>query len=99
MYFARIETGTYLDFPSPVPFATADGVIERGVLNADGGISGRAQSAVRPISPADFNRIVDLGLAEDAPLLPRTDDSELPAGLAEEQAPLLFEQERDRSAY
>jgi putative restriction endonuclease len=57
MYIAVIETGSYLDFANPVPFRDADGLIERGLLNEQGKICGRAQSAVRPISPADFNRI------------------------------------------
>jgi thymidylate synthase ThyX len=39
-----------------VPFNGPLGLIERGVLNADGKTSGRAQSAVRPISIEDFNR-------------------------------------------
>ncbi|TJW78694.1 MAG: restriction endonuclease, partial [Mesorhizobium sp.] len=62
MYLALIEPGTYLDFVNPVPFNGTDGLVERGLFNDQGRISGRAQSAVRPISPADFNRIIDLGL-------------------------------------
>jgi putative restriction endonuclease len=58
MYLALIEPGSYLDFANPVPFNGPTGPIEQGVLNDQGRISGRAQSAVRPISPADFNRIV-----------------------------------------
>lgn len=58
MYIAVIEPGGYLDFANPIPFSGPDGVVERGVLNEEGRISGRAQSAVRPISPADFNRIL-----------------------------------------
>jgi len=54
MYLALIEHGRYLDFINPVPFSGPDGVIERGVLNGEGRISGRAQAAVRPISAADF---------------------------------------------
>ena len=53
--------GSYLDFAHPVPFSDADGVIERGVLNEDGRISGRAQAAVRPLSPGDFDRIIASG--------------------------------------
>src|ERR1043165_8560778 len=48
MYIAVIEPGSYLDFVNPVAFSGPGGVIETGVLNADGRISGRAQSAVRP---------------------------------------------------
>ena len=56
-------------------------LVERGVLNEQGGISGRAQSAVRPISSDDFNRIVAIGLPDEPELLPRSG-----AFLAEEQA-------------
>jgi putative restriction endonuclease len=44
MYLALIEPGSYLDFANPVPFSDADGVIERGVLNEDGRLSGRTRS-------------------------------------------------------
>jgi putative restriction endonuclease len=58
MYLALIETGSYLDFINPVPFSGPEGLIESGVLNEAGRISGRAQAAVRPLSALDFNRIV-----------------------------------------
>jgi putative restriction endonuclease len=96
MYLALIEPGSYLDFANPVPFNDATGPVERGLLNDEGRISGRAQSAVRPVSPEDFNRIVELGLAENASLLPRLDTPQLPPGYQEEQAPFRFDQERDR---
>jgi putative restriction endonuclease len=98
MYLALIEPGSYLDFPNPVPFNGATGPIEQGVLNDQGRISGRAQSAVRPISSGDFNRIIDLGFEEGIPLLPRLDDDLSSAGLSEEQAPFKFDQERDRTS-
>jgi len=98
MYLALIEPGSYLDFANPVPFNGATGgPIEQGVLNDQGRISGRAQSAVRPISPEDFKRIVELGLEERAPLLPRL-DNEMPPGFDEEQAPFKFDQQRDRTS-
>jgi len=96
MYIAVIEPGSYLDFVNPVPFSGPTGVIETGVLNAGGRISGRAQSAVRPLSSDDFNSIVQLGLADTAPLLPRVDDAVLDAGFHEDQKPFRFEQERER---
>lgn len=96
MYLALIEPGSYLDFASPVPFTDADGVVERGVLNADGRISGRAQAAVRPLSPDDFNRIVTLGLNDSEPLLPRVDEGASLSGFEEEQAPFAFERPRER---
>lgn len=100
MYLALIEAGSYLDFVNPVPFSGPEGVIERGVLNDEGRISGRAQASVRSISAADFNRILSIGLAEDQPELPRSGnaiDAILPSRLDENtQAPFTFEQERTR---
>ena len=96
MYLALIEPGSYLDFANPVPFNGATGPIESGVLNEQGRISGRAQSAVRPISPEDFRRIVELGFEDKVPLLPRF-DNEMPApGFDEEQVPFRFDEQRDR---
>jgi putative restriction endonuclease len=96
MYLALIEPGSYLDFANPVPFRDSDGPIERGVLNEVGRISGRAQSAVRPISPDDFGRIVRSGLEENEIPLPRLDETDLLAGFQEKQLPFQLEQERDR---
>jgi putative restriction endonuclease len=87
-----------LDFVSPVPFNDSSGVVERGVLNNQGNISGRAQSAVRPLSNSDFNRIVARGLGESEPILPRT--REQPSGFSDDQqAPFEFEQIRDRTSF
>ena len=95
MYLAVIEPESYLDFANRVPFNDAIGPVERGLLNEQGRISGRAQSAVRPISPDDFNRIVTLGLEESAPLLPRLDAPGSTPGVGEmPQVP--FQYERDR---
>jgi putative restriction endonuclease len=96
MYIAVIEPGSYLDFVNPVPFSGPTGVIETGVLNAEGRISGRAQSAVRPLSSGDFNGIVQQGLADTAPLLPRVDDAVLDNAFHEDQTLFRFEQERER---
>jgi putative restriction endonuclease len=96
MYVALIEPGSYLDFPNLVPFNDATGPIERGVLNEGGRISGRAQSAVRPLSPDDFKRIVELGLQENAPLLPRLAEPPSASGFEEEQAPFRFDEQRER---
>ncbi len=49
------------------------------------GFPGRAQAAVRSLSPSDFDRIVARGLDDPQPLLPRLDD-QAPRGLHEEQA-------------
>jgi putative restriction endonuclease len=89
-YLALIEPGTYLTFEKDVPFRVEGEPVESGVLNDQGAISGRAQSAVRPISNGDFNRIVAIGLPDEPELLPRSG-----AFLAEDQA--LFETQRDRA--
>jgi putative restriction endonuclease len=99
MYLALIEPGSYLDFVNPISFSDASGVIERGLLNAQGRISGRAQAAVRPLSLSDFNRIVALGLNDSEPVLPRAGESPLPSGLDEVQTPFEFEQDRDRMQF
>ncbi len=99
MYLALIEPGSYLDFANPVPFNEPTGPVERGVLNEQGRISGRAQSAVRPISAEDFNRIIELGFTEKAPLLPRRDDDIPSFELDEEQTPFTFDQQRDRISF
>jgi putative restriction endonuclease len=93
MYLALIEPGSYLDFANPVPFRDAGGLVERGLINEDGQISGRAQSAVRALSPDDFKRIVELGLEESAPLMPRSDEA---TGVQDERVPFVFETKRDR---
>jgi putative restriction endonuclease len=94
MYIAVIEPGSYLDFANPVPFSGPTGVVETGVLNSEGRISGRAQSAIRPLSRDDFNKIVQQGLNDTTPLLPRVDQPALEAN--EDQAPFQLEQERER---
>ena len=99
MYIAVIEPNSYLDFANPVPFRDADGLIERGLLNEQGRISGRAQSAVRPISAADFNRITEIGLAEETALLPRIDAPSASLSIQETQSSFQYEQERSRVAY
>lgn len=92
MYLALIEPSSYLDFATPVAFTNADGVIERGILNDQGRISGRAQSAVRPISPDDFERIVTLGLDENVQILPRIGETSSFPQLDEIQAPFQYEE-------
>jgi putative restriction endonuclease len=87
MYLALIEPGSYLSFERPVPFNSPEGRPERGVVNP--------QWAVRTISLEDFNRILELGIPDEDPILPR---SNLPAHsrLREEPAPFVFETERER---
>jgi putative restriction endonuclease len=103
MHLALIEPGSYLQFERPVAFSDDDGVAERGLLNELGRISGRAQAAVRPISLEDFNRILERGIPDDEPLLPRADPREEPVTsqhVFEEHAPFGVDAERERvSAY
>jgi putative restriction endonuclease len=89
-YLALIEPGSYLTFEEDVPFRVSGELVERGVLNDQGQISGRAQSAVRPIANEDFNRIVSIGLPDEPELLPRSG-----AFVAEDQVP--FSAPRDRA--
>jgi putative restriction endonuclease len=93
MYLALIEPGTYLPFPTEVPFVLTDGLLaERGLLNEADKLSGRAQAAVRPLSTADFNRIVTLGLGDADFVLPRS--GEPLTGFEDEQVPFEFERQR-----
>jgi putative restriction endonuclease len=48
------------------------------------------------LSSDDFNSIIQQGLADTTPLLPRVDDALLAPGFHEDQKPLQFEQERER---
>jgi putative restriction endonuclease len=95
MYLALIEPSSYLEFANPVAFKQPDGFTEQGLLNEHGRVSARGQWAVRPISPADFNRIVALGLADDATPLPRFDTPFLLPSLQEEPSSFSYE-DRDR---
>lgn len=96
MFLALIEANSYLDFPNPVAFNQGSGPIEKGLLNEAGKLSGRAQAAVRPISSSDFNRILEIGLNDPEPLLPREDLPMQPSGFEEEQAQYLVETPRSR---
>ncbi len=98
MFLALIEPGSYLDFSNPVPFNGPLGLLERGLLNNQGKLSGRAQSAVRPLSAPDFNRIIDVGLSEEDPFLPRVDHPPV-SSVREEQAPFDYDAVRPRSEY
>tara|TARA_R110002072_G_scaffold91255_5_gene203537 strand:- start:1233 stop:2114 length:882 start_codon:yes stop_codon:yes gene_type:complete len=95
-FLAMIEEGSYLDFANPVPFNDGSGPIERGLMNEKGKISGRAQAAVRPITPADFLRILEKGLGQDEPVLPRVDPANSDGDVMEDNTPFIFETERLR---
>jgi len=96
MHLAIIEPGTYLDFGDPVPFRIEGAVIESGLLNDQGRISGRAQAAVRTISPSDFTSIMGYGLGRDEDILPRTGETEALTGFAESQSPFQHMPVRER---
>lgn len=87
MFIAVIAQGTYLDFGDPVVFNDGGYVVEQGLLNDHGRISGRAQAAVRTLSSADFSRIVESGLGQDDVVLPRTGDAVGHDKFDEAQAP------------
>lgn len=86
MHLAIIEPGTYLDFGDPVTFRGANEIVEQGLLNDQGKISGRAQASVRPLSSLDFSRIVELGLGSFEGVLPRIDPHYQEHGFSEPQA-------------
>jgi putative restriction endonuclease len=65
MFYGVIEPGSYLDFVNSVPFTDEHGVVERGLLNESGSLSGRAQAAVHPLASDDFVRIVGRGIRRD----------------------------------
>jgi putative restriction endonuclease len=98
MFLARVDPSSYLEFAEAVPFIGDDGLTETGLLNDAGRISGRAQAAVRPLSPRDFWHIVSRGTAEAELLLPRTEEQvdPLPSEFSEEQSPFVFEIDRQR---
>jgi putative restriction endonuclease len=66
-YRALIEEGSYLPFEPTVPHMVDGQPVERDLANA--------QAAVRPLSNADFRRIISLGLPEDD-TLPRIGELE-----------------------
>ncbi|BDI61333.1 HNH endonuclease [Qipengyuania nanhaisediminis] len=65
-YRAMIEPGSFLPFSPTVPHKMAGQPVEQDLANA--------QAAVRPLSNADFVRIVSLGLPDDH-MLPRVGES------------------------
>ena len=86
MFLAIIGKGSYLDFGDPVQFSEKGEVIEQGLLNNQGKISGRSQSAVRTISAPDFTRILDRGLFQDDNFLPRSANQSVNFGFHEDQS-------------
>jgi putative restriction endonuclease len=97
LFRAIIEAGSYLDFPHLVEFNGEHGLVEQGLLNDEGKVSGRAQAAIRPVSLKDFNRIIDLGVGFDNEFLPRT-DIENGNSIGEAVTPFDYDFERNRVA-
>jgi putative restriction endonuclease len=82
MYLALIQPGSYLEFGRDVPLQAGDSDSEEP----------------RPISDADFDRIVGLGLVDEFDLLPREDEAEPSLDrVQEEQAPFLGPIEREKA--
>ena len=96
MFLALIAPGTYLDFGDPVPFREQGTILEQGLLNDQGRISGRAQAAVRPLSPTDFARIVGRGLGRDEDVPPRIDPGQPEYGFPGARQPIHHLNARDR---
>lgn len=89
-YRAIIEEGSYLPFEPSVPHIVNGEQVERGVLNEDGKVSGRAQAAVRPLSHSDFARIISLGLPDEE-FLPRSDQDVKDGFVTDNQVPFEIE--------
>lgn len=96
MFLAVIEPGSYLDFGDPVPFRDEQSIVERGLLNDAGNISGRAQSAVRTLSAEDFARIIQRGLGRNEDILPRVDRDIAATGFSDRAQDFLHLTARDR---
>lgn len=100
MYLALIESGTYYEFPNPVPFNVNRELVERGLYNEKGNISGRSQSAVRPLSTEDFNRIMGMALEETNIILPRINENNVSLETGEEAHPSIdYGEERTKVSY
>lgn len=101
-FIAHIEEGSYLPFERDVPFRMDGNILEQGILNLEGKISGRAQAAVRTISDEDFNRIISIGIPEENEMLPRSDiidDKSDHNILSEDHIPFQYHIARDRMDY
>ena len=85
---ALIEPGSYLPFSPTVPRRIDGELVERDCPNQ--------QWAVRPLSAADFARIIALGLPDEE-LLPRLGDPEPSSQVEEERIPFQVERPVVRS--
>lgn len=97
MFIAKIEPSSFVQFAKPVGLKSRGDYVEQGLLNEQNRLSGRAQSAVRPISNDDFERIVSLGLEDQEFLLPRNEldlDVDESGFNDSSQQPFIFGHER-----
>lgn len=78
MFLALIEPGSYLEFGRDVPFQLYGQAVESGLLDGGRLNNGRAIQSIRPISDADFSRIVGLGLVDADELPPPREDEDEP---------------------
>lgn len=97
MHLAMIEPGSFLEFGTDVPFSLDRQPLERALLNDDGTVKGSKQLAIRPLSNADFNRIVEIGLTDAEPELPRVGQVEPSLSLLGEAGQEPFEGPVDRA--
>lgn len=97
MHLAMIAPGSYLDFGTAVPFSIDKLPMERGLLNDDGSIKGSKQLAVRPLSNADFNRILEIGLMDPEPELPRIGQADAEASMLADLGQEVFDGPIDRA--
>jgi len=66
LFYALIDSPTYLSFDTPVPFRGPGGTYETQLTREDGGTSkGAFGRAVRSISETEFQAIVSAGFRED----------------------------------
>ncbi len=92
MYLAVIEAGSFLPFEQFVPYRSGGTYFESDLDAGDRALmQAKMQSAVRPISDADFLRILQTGIPDSNTVLPRQHDQ---GGLAEPEEAFEFEFER-----
>ena len=92
MYLAIIQAGSFLPLEQFVPYQFGSTYFESDLDAGDGSlIQGKMQSAVRPISDADFLRILQTGIPDSDTILPRQENA---SGFAEAEDEFEFDVER-----
>jgi len=92
-FYAIIESGSYINFVSPVPFRIGDDYLESRAQREDGGTSkGWFGWSVRPVPNSEFERILAMGMAMDVRPYEHPVIAPQPAyGFAEEGASYEYE--------